>query len=162
MEDVEREPGKQDRQQRHLAFAKAAAAERRCDKAHQAVLAAGQILPLDGAVLDDESKRDGDHRQIRSGHAERRQGEQSADRSRDQPGCRKGEPEADPLQSEDRGRIGANGVEADMAERDLAGESEQHVEADADDCGQGDERQNEMRVAFGDEHEGNASRGQPH
>ena len=37
-----------------------------------------------GAVLDDEGERDGDHREIRPGHAQRRQRQQRADRAGDQ------------------------------------------------------------------------------
>ena len=41
-------------------------------------------LPLDRAVLDDEGERDGDHREIRPGDAQRRQREQRADDAGDQ------------------------------------------------------------------------------
>ena len=46
---------------------------------HDAVLPAGHAAPLDRHVLDDEAEGDGDHREVRPLHAQRRQREQRAD-----------------------------------------------------------------------------------
>ena len=96
---------------------------RRRHEAHQAVLAAGQAFPLDGAVVDDEGEGDGDHREVGPGHAQRGQRQQCADDARDNAGDREREPEAHAVHGQDRGRVGADGVEPDMAERDLPAET---------------------------------------
>ena len=63
------------------------------------------------------------------------------------------------LVGQDADRIGADGVERHVAERDLAGQPEQHVEADADDRREPDQRDDEELVAVGAPDEG-AERGQ--
>ena len=51
------------------AFAEDVATNRRRHQSHQAVLPAGQILPLDGAVLDNEGEGDGNHCEVGSSDA---------------------------------------------------------------------------------------------
>ena len=53
--------------------------ERRMRDVHQAVLAAGEAFPFDGAVLDDEAERDRDHREVRARARAAPQAEQRAD-----------------------------------------------------------------------------------
>ena len=65
------------------------------------------------------------------------------------PASGKRDPEADAFQGQDRDGIGADGVEADMAERDLPGKSDQDIQSDADDGGERHHRQHERRIASG-------------
>ena len=65
---------------------------------------------------DDECEGDGDHRQIGPGDAQGRQGEHRADGGGDDAAERPGQPEVDAVEGQDRNRVGADGIEADMAE----------------------------------------------
>src|SRR6185295_10180031 len=113
---------------------------------HQAVLPAGQAAPFHGGVLDDEAEGDGDHREVRAPYAHRGKREQRAGQRGDQRRDRQRGPEAPLRRGEDRDRVGAERVEADVAEGHLAGESEQHVQADADDRGDAEHRHDEHVV----------------
>jgi hypothetical protein len=126
--------GAEERDQRHRPLAFRQAAEGGRAHAHDAVLPAGEAAPFDDAVLDDEAEGDRDHRQVRPAGAQRGQGEQAAERAGEQRGQRPGEPERELQAGGEQGhRVGADRIEADVAERDLAGQAEQHVEADAGD-----------------------------
>ena len=56
-----------------------AAPQRGLGNVHQAVLAAGDLAPLDRDVLDDEGEGDGHHGEVGPGHAHGRQCQQRAD-----------------------------------------------------------------------------------
>ena len=108
-----------------------------------------RVAPFDRAVLDDERKGDRDHGEIGAGDAQSRQRQHEAHDAGDGARERQCDPEVDALEREDGDRVGADRVEADMAERHLPGQSEQNIEPDADDRGQGDQREDERRVAIG-------------
>src|SRR5258706_255248 len=82
--------------------------------------------------------------------AHRRQREQRPGRTRDERGDRSRGPEA-PFRSHRQhgNRVGAERIEADMAEGDLPGQAEQHVEPDAGDRGQRERRHDVYVVAVG-------------
>ena len=153
MEDIERQAREQDRRQRHLAFGEGVSADRGREEAHQSILPSGQILPFDRAVVDDEGERDCDHREIGPPDTQCGQRKQRPDAAGCGAGHRKREPEAHALHGQYRRRVGADGVEADMAERDLSRKAEQDVQPHTDDCGERDERQNKMRVPFRGQHQ---------
>jgi hypothetical protein len=146
-ERVDQHRGHRDREERHPALAEAHAERRRRRDAHDAILPAGEVAPLDRGVLDDEAERDRHHREVGAADAQRREREQRPDDSGKQRGRRGGEPEAHLVRREDRDRIRADRIEAHVPERDLAGEAQQHVEADADDHRQRDRPQDEDVIA---------------
>ena len=147
MERIERGARERDGEHRHLALGKDQRAERRRRDAHEAVGPAGERAPLDRAVLNNEGKGDRDHGEIGTGHAQCRQREREAHDAGDRARQRQCDPEVDALEGEDGDRVGADRVEADVAERHLPGQPQQDVEPDADDRGQGDKREDERRVA---------------
>ena len=77
----------------------------------------------------------------------RRHREQRADHAGDDAGGGQRQPEAHALQGQDADDVGADGIEADVADGDLAGEPDQDVEADADDGRQRHQRQHERGIA---------------
>ena len=97
--------------------------------------------------MHDEGEGDGHHGEVGAGDADGRQRQQGADDAGDQTGDDQREPEVHPVQGEDGAGVGADGIEADVADGDLAGEADQDVEADADDGRQRHQRQHEGRVA---------------
>ena len=100
-------------------------------------------------MLHDESKSDRDHGEIGAGDAQSGQREHEAHDAGDGARERQRDPEVDALEREDGDRVGADRVETDMPERHLPGQSEQNIEPDADDRGQGHEREDERRVTIG-------------
>jgi hypothetical protein len=127
------------------------AEERRPRDVHDPVPATGEPLHLGGALLDDEAERDRDHREVGAAHAKRRDREKRARNGRREAGERQHRPETPFVAGrEDRARIRADRVEADVAERKLPGEAEQHVEADADDRGDRDHRDHVLLIAVGE------------
>ena len=147
VERIERGARERDGEHGHLALRKDQRAERRRRDAHEAVGPAGERAPLDRAVLNNEGKGDRDHGEIGTGHAQCRQREREAHQAGDRARQRQCEPEVDALEGEDGDRVGADRVEADVAEGHLPGQPQQDVEPDADDRGQGDKREDERRVA---------------
>ena len=80
----------------------------------------------------------------------RRHGEREARDPGDRHGGRKRQPETQAgFRRQDADRVGADRVERHMTERNLSGKPEQHVEADADDRREADERDDENLVAVG-------------
>ncbi len=159
-EPIERKTREQDRKERRLALRKGELGDGGRCESHQAILSAGDTLPFDGAVLNDEGKGDGDHGQIGPGDPQRRQGQERTDHSGSQPGCREGQPIAHAFEGQNRDRVGSDGIEAHMPQRHLPGETEQNVQSDADHHRQGEQRDDEVRIAFGDEHQHGAGDGQ--
>ena len=96
---------------------------------------AGNRAPLDQHPLNDQAEGDGDHGEIGPGDPERGGGDRGADDRRDHDGRGDGGPLGrSGASGAERGRVGADGVEARVAERGLAGEAHQHVEPGRHDC----------------------------
>ena len=76
-------------------------------------------------VLDDEGEGDRHHGEIGPRYADGRQGQQRADGAGKDAGDDEREPEVDAVQCEDGDRVGADRIEADVADGDLPGETEQ-------------------------------------
>jgi hypothetical protein len=120
VKEIEREARERDRDGRQPALAFKRTSEARLDDAHEAILAAGQLAPFDGPVLDDEGEGDGHHGEVGPRHANGRHRQQRADEAGDEAGSGQSEPEARTLQRQDADHIGADGIEADMADGELA------------------------------------------
>jgi hypothetical protein len=118
---------------------------------------------VDGFVdenLDDGAEGQRDHREVGSGDAQRRQGEQGTERGGDDHACRDGPAEAEAeLEVEDGGGIGADAEQGGMAERDLAGVAEHHVEPDGQDGEDGD-RGDQVNVVWAGDQEWEQQQGQ--
>ena len=100
------------------------------------------------AVLHHEAEGDGHHREVGTAHPQRRQREQAADQRRERDRERQRQPEIQLRRGgQDRHRVGADGIEADVAEGHLAGKAEQDVQADADDGGKRQRRHDEDVIA---------------
>jgi hypothetical protein len=122
--------------------------------------AAGEIAPFDRPVLHDEGKRNREHCEIGPAHTQRRKCQQETDGTGDHAREREREPEVDALEREDGGGVGADRVEADMPERDLAGQADQDIEPDPDHGAERHQREHERRVTFGLGREEQAGGGQ--
>ena len=118
---------------------------------HEAVAAAGEVTPLDGAVFHDEAECDGDHGEIGAADAQCRHGEKptdDADEDNACAGCREVRPAG--LFHQQHGRVGTDRHEADMPQRDLSCQSEQDIQADTGDCRKRDRRDEKYRIAVSD------------
>ncbi len=105
--------------------------EARRGYADDAVPAAGEPAELGGPLLDDEAEGDRHHGEVGAAHAQRRDGKEDARDAGKEASEGEGGPEGEAgAGRQDAHHVGADGVEGDVAERDLAGEAEQHVEAD--------------------------------
>src|SRR5262249_52889192 len=114
---------------------------------HEAIGAAGELLPLRCAVLNNKGEGDSYHGEISAGHAKRRQGQHEADPGPDYPGKAKPDPKVETLDGKDRRRIRTDGIEADVSQRYLAGQSDQDIEPDANHGCQCDQRQKDRNLS---------------
>ncbi len=133
----------------------------RLGNAGDAVRAAGQAGHVVEQDADDLAKAQGDDGQIISPQPQHREAEQKAEGGRRQPGDGQALPEAEPEVGVEQGiAVGADRVEADIAEIQQAGEADHHVQAEAqhdvDEC-QGGQIDGTARG-----HEGPAHREQQH
>ena len=143
------------------------AEERRRVGDDEAVLAAGQLPALDQPVLDDEAEGDRQHGEVGALHPHRRHRHKAADERRDQGRRRERQPEADAVERQDRAGVGADRVEAGLAEGDQPGQAEEHVEADPRHRGQRHQGDHEVAVAGSQRDEaerggGEAGNAEPH
>ncbi len=137
-------------QKRGRPLAELEAEKARLRNIEKTVPAAGHLFPLGRNLFDHEAEGDGHHRKIRPAHAQRRQRERAARDAAHDHRDRERRPEIPAVVGgEDGDGIGADGVKADMAERDLPAQAKQDVEADADDGGEADKRQNVNLIAVG-------------
>ena len=125
--------------------------------------AAGEALPLDGNVLDNEAEGDRHHREIDAPHPHARIGERRAEKAghhRRADAC-ENEVEVEP-DRQDRAGIGAEREQSGLAERDEAGESDEDIQADRDHAV--DQEQHEQAqfvlVAGGERHDNEDGREQ--
>src|SRR2546425_997727 len=92
-----------------------------------------QRLPVPQHQEDDDVEPERDHGEVVVLHFQRRKAEHQAPRERDDHADREADLEGDPVLAEDRHRVGAEGHEGRVAERDLARVPEGEVEADGED-----------------------------
>ncbi len=123
---VGRQPQRQRRRQHH---GPVVATQRGLGDVEDAAGSARHRAPLDQDALDDQAEGDGDHGEIGSRDAERRGGDGGAHDGGDDDGESDGCPLAHPRSGDaESGRVCAEGVEAGVAERGLAGQAHEHVE----------------------------------
>ena len=109
--------------------------------------AAGERVPLDQAVLDDDAERDRHHRQVGSRDAQRGEAEDGADHDAEQGRHRQREPEGEPgARGDERAGVRAERVEARLPERHLARGAGEHVEAGRDDDADADQDRDKQVV----------------
>ena len=114
-------------------------------------------------MLDHEAESNRHHREVRAAHAQCRQGEQCAHQSGEQRSSRQRDPDRQlRRRRQDCDRVGTDGVKADVAERHLAGEPDQHVEADAGDGSERHGGNDEYVIAVGEPGCQRSSREQEH